>query len=261
MAHRLLVRRIWTLSVKDVRCPRAPSSALYSTSLCSSASPQTLLSPRRSLPRALPVTARREVSFNVQDQEDFTERVINSELPVVVDFHAQLRIILPWPFQNTQPDWFFVIMHTRRHSQGTDWVYHIHNNTSSRCGKCLISLSQWHAHVCVLMQPHNSLLEGRLEAKWLSANLATAQCTLQMSLSQSQEFPTVFETQFIGIIVRLAERKRTLLAFDRTKQCPEFLPHFVCFITFQRKTIGYVICKVGLSLAQGWGHVMSNWIE
>lgn len=89
MAHRLLVRRIWTVSVRDVRCPRAPSSAHYSTSLCSAASPQPLLSPRRSLPRALPVTARREVSFNVQDQEDFTERVINSELPVVIDFHAQ----------------------------------------------------------------------------------------------------------------------------------------------------------------------------
>ncbi|XP_012681376.1 thioredoxin, mitochondrial [Clupea harengus] len=89
MAHRLLVRRIWTVSVRDVRCPRAPSSALYSTSLCSSASPQPLLSPRRSLTRALPVTSRRQVSFNVQDQEDFTERVINSELPVVIDFHAQ----------------------------------------------------------------------------------------------------------------------------------------------------------------------------
>lgn len=103
MAHRLLVRRIWTASVRDVRCPRAPSSALYSTLLCSSASPQTLLSPWRSLPHALPVTARREVSFNVQDQEDFTERVINSELPVVVDFHAQLRIIFPLPFPVTLP--------------------------------------------------------------------------------------------------------------------------------------------------------------
>jgi len=77
------------VSVRDVRCPRAPSTALYSTSLCSSPSPQPLLSPRRSLPRALPVTSRREVSFNVQDHEDFTERVINSDLPVVIDFHAQ----------------------------------------------------------------------------------------------------------------------------------------------------------------------------
>ncbi|XP_063048463.1 thioredoxin, mitochondrial [Engraulis encrasicolus] len=90
MAHRLLVRRVWTVSVRDVvRCPRAPSTtALYSTSVCASARTHPLLSSRRSLPRALPVTSRREVSFNVQDQEDFTERVINSELPVVIDFHA-----------------------------------------------------------------------------------------------------------------------------------------------------------------------------
>lgn len=28
------------------------------------------------------------MSFNVQDGDDFTERVINSDLPVLVDFHA-----------------------------------------------------------------------------------------------------------------------------------------------------------------------------
>ncbi|XP_041736349.1 thioredoxin, mitochondrial-like isoform X1 [Coregonus clupeaformis] len=87
MAHRLLVRRIWTLSVKDLRC--LPASTSFSTSLRSSTAPLFFLSPKRTLSRSLPHTSRREVSFNVQDHEDFTERVINSELPVLIDFHAQ----------------------------------------------------------------------------------------------------------------------------------------------------------------------------
>lgn len=32
--------------------------------------------------------------INIQGEEDFTERVINNPLPVVVDFHARLSIIL-----------------------------------------------------------------------------------------------------------------------------------------------------------------------
>ncbi|XP_029913154.1 thioredoxin, mitochondrial [Myripristis murdjan] len=93
MAHRLLVRRFWTLTVKDIR--RLPasttvsSSCSFSTSLQSATPRLSFLSPARTLPRSLPHTSRREVSFNVQDHEDFTERVINSELPVLVDFHAQ----------------------------------------------------------------------------------------------------------------------------------------------------------------------------
>ncbi|XP_064843999.1 thioredoxin, mitochondrial-like isoform X2 [Oncorhynchus masou masou] len=88
MAHRLLVRRIWTFSVKDLRCLPASTSS-FSTSLRSSTTLLSLLSPKCTLPRSLPHTSRREVSFNVQDHEDFTERVINSELPVLIDFHAQ----------------------------------------------------------------------------------------------------------------------------------------------------------------------------
>lgn len=92
MAHRLLLRRLWTLSVKDTRClPKSTAtvtSSSFSTSL-QSTTRISFLSPSRSLPRALSHTSRREVSFNVQDNEDFTERVINSELPVLVDFHAQ----------------------------------------------------------------------------------------------------------------------------------------------------------------------------
>lgn len=92
MAHRLLVRRIWTLSVKDIRCLRASTAASASSSFCylqPTATRVSFLSPSRTLPRSLPHTSCREVSFNVQDHEDFTERVINSQLPVLIDFHAQ----------------------------------------------------------------------------------------------------------------------------------------------------------------------------
>lgn len=94
MAHRLLVRRIWSLSAKEIRCLPASTatttaSSSYSTSLQSATTRVSFLSPSRTLPRSLPHTSRREVSFNVQDHEDFTERVINSQLPVLIDFHAQ----------------------------------------------------------------------------------------------------------------------------------------------------------------------------
>lgn len=77
MAYRLMVRRIWNLPVKDLRCPHLCAPTL----LPRSTSP--------ALSRPLSVTARQNVSFSVQDHEDFTERVINSNLPVLVDFHAQ----------------------------------------------------------------------------------------------------------------------------------------------------------------------------
>ncbi|XP_010777530.1 thioredoxin, mitochondrial-like [Notothenia coriiceps] len=90
MAHRLLVRRFWTLSSKDLRCLPVSSSvsSSFSTSLQSSRVP--VLSRSRSLPRSLALASlRRAASFNVQDHDDFDVRVIKSELPVLVDFHAQ----------------------------------------------------------------------------------------------------------------------------------------------------------------------------
>ncbi|XP_053299539.1 thioredoxin, mitochondrial [Pleuronectes platessa] len=93
MAHRLLLRRIWTLSSKEIRClpssTASVASSSFSTSLQSNTARVFLLSPSRTAPRSLPHTFSRAVSFNVQDHDDFTERVINSELPVLVDFHAQ----------------------------------------------------------------------------------------------------------------------------------------------------------------------------
>ncbi|XP_037785345.1 thioredoxin, mitochondrial-like [Penaeus monodon] len=39
--------------------------------------------------RGLKTTSTDRALFNVQDEEDFTERVLKSSTPVVVDFHAQ----------------------------------------------------------------------------------------------------------------------------------------------------------------------------
>ncbi|XP_042590640.1 thioredoxin, mitochondrial [Cyprinus carpio] len=37
----------------------------------------------------LPLSSCRSASFTVQDHQDFTDRVLNSRLPVLIDFHAQ----------------------------------------------------------------------------------------------------------------------------------------------------------------------------
>ncbi|XP_061701183.1 thioredoxin, mitochondrial [Syngnathoides biaculeatus] len=93
MAQRLLVRRIWMLSAKEIRCLPASSAAVasasFSTSLQASTARASFLSPSHARHRALPHASLRQVSFNVQDNEDFTERVVKSQLPVLIDFHAQ----------------------------------------------------------------------------------------------------------------------------------------------------------------------------
>ncbi|KAJ0001504.1 hypothetical protein NQD34_006524 [Periophthalmus magnuspinnatus] len=93
MAQRLLFRRIWTVATKELRQNPAPSAAVASSSFSTSFQPSSsrgpFLTPSHTLPCSLPLAFHRLVSFNVQDHDDFTERVINSELPVLVDFHAQ----------------------------------------------------------------------------------------------------------------------------------------------------------------------------
>ena len=39
--------------------------------------------------RQLSVSCTKYGSFNVQDQEDFEDRVLKSETPIIVDFHAK----------------------------------------------------------------------------------------------------------------------------------------------------------------------------
>ncbi|XP_036594229.1 thioredoxin, mitochondrial-like [Trichosurus vulpecula] len=86
MAQRMVLRRFLApiFSRKLPQCHQAPL-------------PPELLaqgSPRRpaaapSLARAFSTTKISNVTFNVQDGPDFQDRVVNSETPVVVDFHAQ----------------------------------------------------------------------------------------------------------------------------------------------------------------------------
>ncbi|KAI5621752.1 thioredoxin, mitochondrial [Silurus asotus] len=91
MAARLLVRRIWTASAKNLRLLPATSAASFSSSSSSHTSLNTSTHTRSFLSPScvLPLSSHRCISFNVQDHDDFTERVINSDLPVLVDFHAQ----------------------------------------------------------------------------------------------------------------------------------------------------------------------------
>ncbi|KAK9978601.1 hypothetical protein ABG768_020345 [Culter alburnus] len=88
MAFRLVVRRVCRVSVRDFSSLSVTVSRSSSFSSCLSASRATQPLLSRSLPR-LPLASSRSVSFNVQDHDDFTERVINSQLPVLIDFHAQ----------------------------------------------------------------------------------------------------------------------------------------------------------------------------
>ncbi|CAM4325696.1 unnamed protein product [Leuciscus chuanchicus] len=104
MAFRLLVRRVCGVSVRDLQrlpasvssfssclipCPPLLSRSLLSLSSRRSVSFSSCLIPSpallsRSLPSLPLLSSRRSVSFSVQDHDDFTERVINSQLPVCV---------------------------------------------------------------------------------------------------------------------------------------------------------------------------------
>ncbi|KAG9350482.1 hypothetical protein JZ751_026848 [Albula glossodonta] len=88
MAYRQFARRVWVLSVKDLRCSPISISPLASARVPSRAPGWSQWSPSPAPSRSLSLAIPRHACFNVQDAEDFTERVINSSLPVVVDFHA-----------------------------------------------------------------------------------------------------------------------------------------------------------------------------
>ncbi|KAM4651832.1 thioredoxin, mitochondrial [Discoglossus pictus] len=88
MAQRLFLQRL--LSVRSLRVPAPALSSVLSGGA------HRLPSSRGPLTSAVPVAARPistsplcRNTFNVQDADDFQERVVGSETPVVVDFHAQ----------------------------------------------------------------------------------------------------------------------------------------------------------------------------
>nr|XP_024643365.1 thioredoxin, mitochondrial [Macaca nemestrina] len=89
MAQRLLLRRflasIISRNPSQGRWPPLTSRALQ-TPQCSPGGLTVTLNPARTI-----YTTRISLTtFNIQDGPDFQDRVVNSETPVVVDFHAQL---------------------------------------------------------------------------------------------------------------------------------------------------------------------------
>ncbi|XP_038639590.1 thioredoxin, mitochondrial [Scyliorhinus canicula] len=92
MAQRLLLRRFVSLALRKSSAPVRSQSSAFLPSLSSLSQRGTGITTQH---RANPHTARSfsdspacNVTFNVQNQLDFTDRVINSKIPVVVDFHA-----------------------------------------------------------------------------------------------------------------------------------------------------------------------------
>ncbi|KAM8930020.1 thioredoxin, mitochondrial [Pelodytes ibericus] len=93
MAQRLLLNRALVQSVKSFIVPAQPLFSLsingtrthHCRPVCTSDSCSSFISPARHFSSSLPC----RVTFNVQDTDDFKERVIGSETPILVDFHAQ----------------------------------------------------------------------------------------------------------------------------------------------------------------------------
>ncbi|KAL1767273.1 thioredoxin, mitochondrial [Sigmodon hispidus] len=88
MAQRLLLRRFLT-SVIPRKPPQSGWASLTSRSLQTPLYSPGGLTGTPSSARTLYTTRVCSTTFNVQDGPDFQDRVVNSETPVVVDFHAQ----------------------------------------------------------------------------------------------------------------------------------------------------------------------------
>ncbi|KAB0387418.1 thioredoxin, mitochondrial [Muntiacus reevesi] len=88
MAQRLLLRRFLTsiISGKPFQSRWAP---LASRTLQTTQYSPGYLAGTPSQARSIYTTRVCSTTFNIQDGPDFQDRVVNSETPVVVDFHAQ----------------------------------------------------------------------------------------------------------------------------------------------------------------------------
>ncbi|XP_003783301.1 thioredoxin, mitochondrial [Otolemur garnettii] len=88
MAQRLLLRR-FLASVISRKLPQGGwppvTSGTLQTPQCSLGGMTVIPSPARTIG----TTKVHLTTFNIQDGPDFQDRVVNSETPVVVDFHAQ----------------------------------------------------------------------------------------------------------------------------------------------------------------------------
>eukprot|EP00062_Callorhinchus_milii_P023682 gi/632982788/ref/XP_007908328.1/ PREDICTED: LOW QUALITY PROTEIN: thioredoxin, mitochondrial [Callorhinchus milii] len=90
MAQRVLVRRLASVAV-TVRLPACSLTSVLARGLHTLSrppDPHPSPAPWHCLRPELTTSHPRCISFNIQDHEDFVERVINSKEPVLVDFHA-----------------------------------------------------------------------------------------------------------------------------------------------------------------------------
>ncbi|XP_049627676.1 thioredoxin, mitochondrial [Suncus etruscus] len=88
MAQRLLLRRC----LASLISPKPSHGRLAPLASRALQAPQHLpsgLAGVPSLTRSISTTRACPTTFNIQDGPDFQDRVVNSETPVVVDFHAQ----------------------------------------------------------------------------------------------------------------------------------------------------------------------------
>ncbi|XP_048212017.1 thioredoxin, mitochondrial [Perognathus longimembris pacificus] len=88
MAQRFLLRRCLT-SVISRKLPQGRWALLTSGALQSPQCSPGGLTVTPSPARTISTTRVCLTTFNIQDGPDFQDRVVNSETPVVVDFHAQ----------------------------------------------------------------------------------------------------------------------------------------------------------------------------
>ncbi|XP_074864590.1 thioredoxin, mitochondrial isoform X2 [Carettochelys insculpta] len=90
MAQRLMLRRVLSISPQKLSVPPVSILSKVSVAPCYPRSliPRTQVTVPASI-RTFSTTPVWRTTFNVQDESDFQDRVVNSQMPVVVDFHAQ----------------------------------------------------------------------------------------------------------------------------------------------------------------------------
>ncbi|XP_055250264.1 thioredoxin, mitochondrial [Moschus berezovskii] len=88
MAQRLLLRRFLT-SITSAKPSQSWWAPLASGALQTPQYSPGYLTVTPSQARSIYTTRVCSTTFNIQDGPDFQDRVVNSETPVVVDFHAQ----------------------------------------------------------------------------------------------------------------------------------------------------------------------------
>uniref|UniRef100_A0A8C5QSL3 Thioredoxin, mitochondrial n=1 Tax=Leptobrachium leishanense TaxID=445787 RepID=A0A8C5QSL3_9ANUR len=89
MAQRIFLNRSLARSLQGFKIRHQPFTAFNIKNARTVSRPSLQSSILPSIARHFSQSPQCRVTFNVQDAEDFKERVVDSETPVLVDFHAQ----------------------------------------------------------------------------------------------------------------------------------------------------------------------------